>query len=117
EAPEFINADFVEVAKDIAVHQHVTLDKVICCYPEMEDLLRLAAEKAEKQVGLAYPQINWLARAGRWLANLYLRTSRSAFRTYLHDPSEVNRVMTECGFQLKDIKKRFPWRVEVWHRV
>ena len=112
----FITADFVEVAEHIATHDHVTLDKVICCYPEMKSLLIAACGKADKQLGLVYPQVSWLAKAGRWLANVYLRMTGSAFRAYIHAPAQVSAVMHESGYTLEEKQACFPWWIEVWKK-
>ena len=113
----FINGDFVEEAPQITKHQHVSLDKVICCYPEMEALLTAAAGHAEKQLGMVYPSTGWIASLFKFFANSYFRIKKSAFRSYLHKPEDVGQVLTDSGFELRDKTISFPWRVEVWYRV
>ena len=47
----------------------VTLDRVICCYPDMERLVRTSAEKARRLYGAVYPRERWWARVGVALMN------------------------------------------------
>ena len=44
----FIHADFTDVAPDLPQVDMVTLDRVVCCYPDFRRLLRAAAEKSRK---------------------------------------------------------------------
>ena len=43
-----IAGDFVEIADQVPRADVVTLDKVICCYPDMLALVQLSASKAKK---------------------------------------------------------------------
>lgn len=112
----FITGDFVEEAPELTQHQHVSLDKVICCYPEMKPLLKASAEHAEKQIGLVYPQTSILASIFQKFANLYFKLRQTAFRTYLHKPGDVQGVLANAGFSRIVNSRSFPWRVEVWKR-
>jgi hypothetical protein len=40
----------------------VTLDRVVCCYPDAETLLRAAAQRARKLVAFTYPRDRWYVR-------------------------------------------------------
>ena len=48
----FVQGDFVELAAQIPSAQVVTLDRVICCYDEMEALVSASAERAERLYGV-----------------------------------------------------------------
>ena len=43
----FIYGDFVDKADQIPPADIVTLDRVICCYPDMDNLVRLSLERAK----------------------------------------------------------------------
>jgi len=49
--------DFVDVAPQIPIADIVTLDRVVCCYAEMEPLVRLSAGRCLRLYGLVYPGI------------------------------------------------------------
>src|SRR5919202_1825939 len=51
--------DLVEVADDVPPADVVTLDKVVCCYPDMETLLSVSAARARRLYGIVYPLDGW----------------------------------------------------------
>ena len=51
----FTHGDFVDLAPEIAPAGVVTLDRVICCYHDMERLVDLSAARAERLLGGVYP--------------------------------------------------------------
>src|SRR5436190_21023723 len=55
EQVKFIHADFTEVAADLPQVDVVTLDRVVCCYPDFRRLLKSAAAKSRTAIALTYP--------------------------------------------------------------
>jgi len=47
---QFRLGDFVTLAPEVAVADIVTLDRVVCCYPDMEPLVRLSAERCRRRI-------------------------------------------------------------------
>src|SRR5690242_17537937 len=70
----FLTGDFVSLAGGIPPADIVTLDRVICCYPNMEELVAASAPKARRLYGAVYPREKWLVRAvvtlGNWVRRL-----------------------------------------------
>jgi DNA-binding response OmpR family regulator len=62
----------------------VTLDRVICCYPDMERLVASSSEKARRLVGAVYPREEWWVRFAVGAANVICRLRRTPFRVYVH---------------------------------
>ena len=58
------SGDFVALAREIAPADVVTLDRVICCYDDMEALVSASAEKAGRLYGVVYPRDAWWNRLG-----------------------------------------------------
>ncbi|HJU72763.1 MAG TPA: class I SAM-dependent methyltransferase, partial [Gemmatimonadaceae bacterium] len=54
--------DFVALAQEIPPADVVTLDRVICCYPDMERLLAAATSRARRMLGVVYPHDSWWMR-------------------------------------------------------
>src|SRR6185436_18999156 len=52
---EFRHADFTDVAADLPQADVVTLDRVVCCYPDFRGLLLAAAGHSRAVVALTYP--------------------------------------------------------------
>lgn len=110
--------DFVDLAPDIEAADIVTLDKVICCYPYMDKLVALSAERANKLYALVFPRDVWWLKFGMGVMNVFLWLSRSAFRTYVHPTSAVDSLLRGKGFhQLSLQKAGLIWQVAVYSRA
>lgn len=109
--------DFVEIADDIGNADIVTLDRVICCYPDMPKLVDLSAQKAKKLYGLVFPRDTWRMRIALPLINLYQKIRRCPMRMYLHSPLEIDRLVREQGFVPHHESRTFLWQVVVYERA
>jgi Methyltransferase domain len=110
--------DFVAIAPDVPAADVVTLDRVICCYPDMEALVGLSAERALRLYGLVYPRDAWWIRAAFRLMNLGLRLSRKPFRVYVHRPEAVDRQASLRGLTRRLRRSVGPmWLVALYERV
>ncbi len=113
----YLYGDFVELAPGVSEADLVTLDRVICCYPHVEELLDASAGRTGRVLGLVYPRERFGSRVAMWLLNLWFRIRRSAFRVYLHSPGRVERFLEEAGFQRRRAARTFLWRVETYVRT
>lgn len=108
--------DFTTLSSSLPHADIVTLDKVICCYPNMEKLLRLSLKKVDTIYGLVYPRVNPFTKIGFWLINFWFRIRKSEFRTYLHPPALVNEIIANQGFRQISYQKTLLWQVAVYER-
>jgi SAM-dependent methyltransferase len=113
---ELVHADFVEVAPTQDEADIVTLDRVICCYPEMERLVMLSADKARRLYGAVYPRESWWLRLALAGVNLTSRIRRCGFRTYLHAPAAIDRVLRARGLARRSFQQTLAWEVAVYSR-
>ena len=86
----FLHGDFVARAPEVEPADVVTLDRVICCYPDMEPLVAASAARARRLYGIVVPRDAWWVRAGDAVGNLRRRMQRSAFRTYIHPLAAID---------------------------
>ena len=109
--------DFVAIADRIEPADVVTLDRVICCYPDMEKLVGHSAERARRLYGLVYPQDRWWVRLGIRAANLGMRLSRRTFRAYAHRAGAVDAAVRARGLTPKLRRHVGPvWQVVLYTR-
>ena len=114
---EYRVGDFVELADGVAPADVVTLDRVICCYPDMESLVARSAGRARRLYGLVYPRDRWWVAAGIRATNLAMRLSRRAFRAHLHRPGAVDAVARRHGLATRFSGAAGPvWRVALYAR-
>jgi magnesium-protoporphyrin O-methyltransferase len=112
---EVITGDVVELGSTLPLAKLVTLDRVVCCYPHYQPMLEEAARHAEQAVGLSYPRDRWFVRAGNWIDNVK-RAHRTAFRTFVHPPSEIQAVVERAGFELSQRRMTVAWSIDVYIR-
>lgn len=75
-------ADFV--TEPVEPHDIVVMHRVVCCYPDVDRLVGLAARRARRRLVLTYPQERPWTRVGVWAVNLFLRVGGSGFRAFVH---------------------------------
>jgi SAM-dependent methyltransferase len=114
---EFVDGDFVRCAAEIDTADIVTLDRVVCCYPDADALVGLSAARARSVYGLVLPRDRWLVRAALRLLNLGFRIRRSAYRTYLHPNARIDQLIAAAGLRPRTEVDTFIWRVVVYDRV
>lgn len=75
----YLHRDFVSLAKGIPDADIVTLDRVICCYDDVEGLVSLSAAKARRLYGWVYPRPAWWVKAVLFFENLGCRLRGARF--------------------------------------
>jgi Methyltransferase domain len=109
--------DFVAIAEEVEPADVVTLDRVICCYPDMESLVNRSADRSRRVYGLVYPQDAWWVRLGIRATNLALRLTRSAFRAHAHRTAAVDAVIRAHGLEPALRRRVGPiWQVALYTR-
>ena len=114
---EIIDGDFVSRAAGIDPADIVTLDRVICCYPSVEQLVRLSAARARSVYGLVLPRDRLLVRVAIWLENRWMRLRRRRYRAYAHPNAAVDAIVAAAGLRPRAEDGTFFWRVVVYDRV
>ncbi|MGE5802354.1 MAG: class I SAM-dependent methyltransferase [Gemmatimonadota bacterium] len=113
---QFRLGDFVALAPQVAAADNVTLDRVVCCYPEMEPLVRLSAEHCGRLYGLSYPRYLWPVRAVVGAENVFRRLLGNPFRSFVHSPVVMDRLLTGLGFKRQSTVRTFAWEIAVYER-
>ncbi len=111
-----LHGDFLEVARDLGGADVVTLDRVVCCYPDYRALLAAAADQSRNLLVLSYPRDRWYVRFVIALENVARRLRRDPFRTFVHPPEEMGRVLRGAGFVLRRTHDGLVWRVALFTR-
>jgi 2-polyprenyl-3-methyl-5-hydroxy-6-metoxy-1,4-benzoquinol methylase len=112
----FHHGNFVDLAGDITPADIVTLDRVICCYHDMEKLVSLSAARARKLYGLVYPRDIWWMKIGLAFQNFFFRLRRSPFRTFAHPTKAVEALLGSHGFKQHSYQQTLVWQVVVYTR-
>ena len=103
-------ADFVSEGDAVEQHDLVVLHRVVCCYPDVDALMRAASEHARGRLVLTYPQEHLWMRLGLRAINLWLRLSRCGFRTYVHPIARILGAAEAHGLTLERRERQgFLW--------
>ena len=117
ESIEYKSGDFVDVHHEIEMHDIVTLDKVICCYPFVGELLKTSLSKSKKYYALVYPQDNFLSRIAVSFLNLTLKLKGNPFRTFIHSPKLVHNTIINAGFEkIVSNKTLLSWQIHLYRK-
>lgn len=117
ERVSFVQGDFVRLAPAVPEADVVTLDRVVCCYPDMEALLGLAAARARSVLGAVYPRGGWFTRLGIRIENLVNRLRRSDFRVYAHSPAAMDELLRSRGLERTEVRRTLVWEVVTYVRT
>ena len=111
---EFVRSDFLMVAGQLRPSSVVTLDRVVCCYPFFEPLLERALPLAQAAFAISYPRDRWFVRLGIWFENAMRRRRGNPFRTFVHPPSQIGRIIESAGFTLASRHRTLAWSSDVF---
>lgn len=114
---KFLFGDLVDKSDEIDTVDFVTLDKVVCCYPDYKSLLETALKKCNETIVLTYPMGGIISKFVNYLSEFYLYFKRNPFRSFIHPPREIENFIISKGFIPVQKKISFPWHVQVYNKV
>ena len=113
----FLRGDFLALAPEITPADVVTLDRVICCYPDMEQLVSASAARAQRLWGAVFPREGLSIKAMAWCGNVIRRVMRNDFRTFIHSVDGIDAVLRREGLRPVSARDTYVWRAVVYSRV
>ena len=112
---ELLEGDFVTLS-GVTPADIVTLDRVVCCYPDADALLGKAARSSRRWLLFTYPAPSWTVRFFRRVLNAVMRVLGWSYRFYLHDETRLLAAAQSVGHQLVTRRKLGVWRLVVLER-
>jgi len=116
EQVKFIHADFTDVADELPQVDVVTLDRVVCCYPNFRELLKAASSKSRKAIALTYPRETWWLKMGIAVANFFQKLRNDPFRVFVHPVSEMESLLNGEGLRKISTRRLFVWEMALYQR-
>ena len=108
--------DFAEDGDQVPSADIVLLHRVICCYPDMESLVRASAAHANRILALSFPSDRWWWRAVQWLSRGWFRLRGCSFRLYIHDPHRIVAAAESAGLRPITQRRGWVWQIAVLER-
>ena len=112
----FRHGDFVTLAPDLEPADLVALDRVVCCYPDVDALVGRAAERTRRRLAITLPPDLWIARAVIRILNIWEWLTRSDLRIYAHSHERVVAAAREAGLVPISSSAVGSWRLLVFER-
>ncbi|MGJ3239818.1 MAG: class I SAM-dependent methyltransferase [Anaerolineae bacterium] len=114
----FQHGDFVQLAPQIDMTDIVTLDRVVCCYPDFEALIDLSSQRAREVYALVYPRDHLLSKSLIPVFNFFaFRIWGNPFRTYIHDSQAIDAIIRNNGLECLARHTTSLWQVLVYRRA
>ena len=113
---QFILGDFAAIAHTLPKADGVTLDRVVCCYPDGEALLRKAAEQTLHLFAFTYPRDRWYIRMTIAMENLWRRLTGNKFRGFVHPPQRMEAALEAAGLVRATRRGTLVWVLELYRR-
>lgn len=111
ERVRFLHGDFLALASTLEPADLVTLDRVVCCYPELEPLVRESVAKARRGYAVSYPLDRWYVRVHTAWQNSRRRRAGNPFRTFVHPPGRIRALLREGGLRVAEVRRTLVWEV------
>ncbi|MBF8290406.1 MAG: hypothetical protein HW391_1374 [Chloroflexi bacterium] len=112
----FRYGNFVELAPEIDAADLVAMDRVVCCFGDVDALVGLAAERTRRRLAITLPPEWRLFRFGIWVGNTWYRLTRSEYRAYVHPHERVVAAARGAGLAPVAATTVGMWRLLVFER-
>jgi len=109
-------ANAVEHADALAAADVVVMHRVVCCYPDADALMNVAAERARRVLVVSFPRDRAIVRLWTRLANLWLRLRGIAFRSFVHPERRIEEAAERHGLRPASEHRGPMWRAVLFAR-
>lgn len=112
----YIVGDFAAMNGEIPASDITILDKVVCCYEDVDTLLEKSILKTGNLYAFSFPRdvlpVEWVFRTQIFVAKLF----RASFRPYWHDWGSICEKIASRGFEEAYRNNTFVWDIRVFRR-
>ena len=109
--------DLVEQPDLVGPAEVVVMERVVCCYPDVEALVVAASARARRLLVLSYPRPGAPARLAARVINLVLRLRSDSFRVYVHPTAAIRAAAAREGLAPVGEESGVVWRVAAFGRT
>lgn len=113
----YVLGDFTRLVDEIPPADITILDKVVCCYENVQELLGRSMEKTRRVFAVSMPRETMIVRWGFSLQIAVAKLFRASFTPYWHDWNELRTSITSRGFRPVYENRTFLWNILVFERM
>ncbi len=114
---QYYYGDFVEAEQQLEMADVVTLDKVICCYPGLQDLVAKSLAKTKNLYAVVLPRDTWWVKLVQSTGELAKRIWGNPFRTYVHSITDFQEMVVKAGFEQRHLRYQREWMIAVYQKT
>lgn len=116
ERTQYRHGDFVAMHDEAPTADVTILDKVICCYENAPELIARSTAKTCRIYAVSYPRQNPIVKLVFRSTKFLLKLFRQAFHPYYHEPKQIQRWITEAGFEKVYENETVVWLIQIFER-
>jgi 2-polyprenyl-3-methyl-5-hydroxy-6-metoxy-1,4-benzoquinol methylase len=109
-------ADAVDDAAELESADVVVMSRVVCCYPDPDELMSVAADRARRLLVVSFPRDRALVRLWTWAANMWLRIRGIDFRSFVHSEEQIEGEAERHGLRIASEHRTVIWRAVAFVR-
>ncbi len=112
----YLLGDFAQMNGEIKDADVTILDKVVCCYEHVDELLKKSLSKTRSVYALSFPKPNVFIKLMFSIPIALGKLLRWSFHPYWHDWNRVLQQIEHHGFKQRYHNTTFIWAVYVFER-
>lgn len=116
DAVSYFQQDFAQNPGVFEPADVVVMDRVICCYPYLQQLLGAAAARARRLLVISFPFDDWWVRWPFRLLDAALTLVGSGYHPFLHPLPDVLHVAAQHGLKPISQDRHRIWRIMAFAR-
>lgn len=112
----YVPGDFTLVGNDFKPADITILDKVVCCYENVDELLSKSLEKTRRVFAVSMPRENAFVRFGFLIEIFLAKLFKASFHPYWHDWKNLRTMIASRGFKPIYEGRTLLWSIAVFER-
>jgi magnesium-protoporphyrin O-methyltransferase len=116
ERTQYRHGDFVAMYDEAPTADVTILDKVICCYEEVSELIARSTAKTRRIYAVSYPRQNPFVRLVFKSSKFFLKLFRQPFYPFYHEPEQIQSWIGASGFEKVYERETFIWLIQIFER-
>jgi len=112
----YIHGDFVDRSNEIAKADISILDKVVCCYEDLDSLLNRTIDKTKSVIVISHPRNTTFVRMGFIIQQIFTSIFRLKFQPVWHDWQIIHMKLAHQGYTKVFHNFTFLWDIVIYSK-
>ncbi len=117
ERAHYIAADFTQISSSIEASDITVLDKVVCCYGDVANLVRASTERTKQTYAVSHPKENLVMKTLFKGHALLTKVLGWSFHPFWHNWEDMKSLILSQGFRLVYENSTISWQVLVFEKM